>query len=146
MALTIISINVNGLRGPSKRAGFLHWLHSLSSIPDIVCLQEAHCMSSEECSSWFSSSGLSFVVSPGSINSCGCIVLYRPVLSLVSSSSDSNGRFLLCNLIIIIYRFLERHILKALWRFTILKINKKLQKTIKSLSKKKGLKAPFECV
>ena len=41
-------------------------------------------MSSEECSSWFSSSGLSFVVSPGSINSCGCIVLYRPVLSLVS--------------------------------------------------------------
>ena len=97
MALTIISINVNGLRGPSKRAGFLHWLHSLPSIPDIVCLQEPHCMSSEECSSWFSSSGLSFVVSPGSINSCGCIVLYRPVLSLVSSSSDSNGRFLLCN-------------------------------------------------
>ena len=54
-------------------------------------------MSSEECSSWFSSSGLFFVVSPGSINSCGCIVLYLPVLSLVSSSSDSNGRFLLCN-------------------------------------------------
>ena len=75
MALTIISINVNGLRGPSKRAGFLHWLHSLPSIPDIVCLQEAHCMSSEEC--------LSFVVSPGSINSCGCIVLYRPVLVLL---------------------------------------------------------------
>ena len=49
-------------------------------------------------------------------------------------------------IIIIIYRFLERHILKALWRFTILKINKKLQKTIKSLSKKKGLEAPFKCV
>ena len=32
-------------------------------------------MSSEEC--------LSFVVSPGSINSCGCIVLYRPVLVLL---------------------------------------------------------------
>lgn len=45
-----------------------------------------------------------------------------------------------------IYKFLERHILKALWRFTILKINKKLQKTMKSLSKKKGLEAPFECV
>ena len=49
-------------------------------------------------------------------------------------------------IIIIIYGFLERHILKALWRFTILKINKKLQKTIKSLSKNKGLKAPFERV
>ena len=43
-------------------------------------------------------------------------------------------------IIIIIYRFLERHILKALWRFTILKINNLTnQKTIKSLSKKKGL-------
>ena len=83
MALTIISINVNGLRGPSKRAGFLHWLHSLPSIPDIVCLQEAHCMSSEECSSWFSSSGLSFVVSPGSINSCR---LYRLVSSCFVAS------------------------------------------------------------
>ena len=97
MALTIVSINVNGLRGLSKRAGFLHWLHSLPGIPDIICLQEAHCMSSEECSSWFSSPGLSFAVSPGSINPCGCIVLYRPVLSLVSSSSDSSGRFLLCH-------------------------------------------------
>ena len=54
-------------------------------------------MSSEECSSWFSSSGLSFVVSPGSINSCGCIVLYRPFFLLVFSSSDSSGRFLLYN-------------------------------------------------
>ena len=69
MALTIISIDVNGLRGPSKQAGFLHRLHSLLCIPDLVCLQEALFMSSEECSSWFSSSGLSFVVSPGSINS-----------------------------------------------------------------------------
>ena len=52
-------------------------------------------MSSEERLSWFSFSRLSFVVSPGTINSCGFIVLYRPVLSLVSSSSDSSGRFLL---------------------------------------------------
>ena len=38
------------------------------------------------------------------------------------------------NIIIIIYRFLERHILKALWRFTILKINNLTnQKTIKKL-------------
>ena len=52
-------------------------------------------MSSEERLSWFSFSGLSFVVSPGAINSCGFIVLYRPVLSLVSSSSDYSGRFIL---------------------------------------------------
>ena len=99
MALTIISIDVNGLRGLTRRARFLDWLHSLLCIPDIVCLQEALCMSSEECSSWpwFSSSGLSFVVSPGSINSCECFVLYCPVLSVVSSSWDSSDRFLLCN-------------------------------------------------
>ena len=60
-----------------------------------------------------------------------------------SHTSFSSSHLVLLNheisIIIIIYRFLERHILKALWRFTILKINKKLQKTIKSLSKKKGL-------
>ena len=61
-------------------------------------------------------------------------------------SHDTRGVLKIKIIIIIIYRFLERHILKALWRFTILKINKKLQKTIKSLSKKKGLKAPFECI
>ena len=60
--------------------------------------------------------------------------------------SSATGRHYPIQQIIIIYRFLERHILKALWRFTIMKINKKLQKTIKSLFKKKGLKAPFECV
>ena len=36
-------------------------------------------------------------MSPGSINSCGCFVLYCPVLSVVSSSWDSSDRFLLCN-------------------------------------------------
>ena len=65
---------------------------------------------------------------------------------LLSTPVPSHDNIKIIIIIIIIYRFLERHILKALWRFRILKINKKLQKTIKSLSKKKGLKAPFECV
>ena len=96
MALSVISVNVNGLRDQSKRAGFVQWLHSLPVVPDVVCLQEAHCISLSECQSWFQSSGLSVVASPGSNKSCGCIVLFRPVLSLVKSSSDSCGRFLLC--------------------------------------------------
>ena len=59
----------------------------------------------------------------------------------------SLAAYLMVIIIIIIYRFIERHILKALWRFTILKINTLTnQKTIKSLSKKKGLEAPFKCV
>ena len=33
----------------------------------------------------------------GHFNSCGCFVLYCPVLSVVSSSWDSSDRFLLRN-------------------------------------------------
>ena len=94
MALTIISINVNGLRGPSKRAGFL--LHSLPCIPDIVCLQEAHCMSSEEwwlvLLFWFIFCGVSSIHE--------LVWMYRLVSSCFVASlvlSDSNGRFLLYN-------------------------------------------------
>ena len=63
---------------------------------DIVCLQETHCVSVAECSSWFWSSGFDSVVSGGSTHSCGCIVLFRPTVFLVNSWCDSNGRFLQC--------------------------------------------------
>ena len=96
MALLLVSVNVDGLRDQTKRAGFMHWLHSLPFVPDVVCLQEAHCTSPSECESWFRSSGFSVVASSGSSRSCGCIVLFRPMLSLVKSSSDNCGRFLLC--------------------------------------------------
>ena len=96
MALLLVSVNVDGLRDQTKRAGFMHWLHSLPFVPDVVCLQEAHCTSPSECEYWFRSSGFSVVASSGSSRSCGCIVLFRPMLSLVKSSSDNCGRFLLC--------------------------------------------------
>ena len=48
------------------------------------------------CLSWFSSSGFDFVLSPGSIHSCGCIVLFRPSLSLVNSWCDTDGQFVQC--------------------------------------------------
>lgn len=63
---------------------------------DVVCLQETHCISPAECSSWFSSSGFSFVLSPGSTHSCGNIVLFRPSLSLVNSWCDADGCFVQC--------------------------------------------------
>ena len=74
----------------------MQWLQSLSVIPDVVCLQESHCVSVVECRSWFLSSGYSVVSSPGSHKSCGCIILFRPCLSQVSSQSDSSGRFIQC--------------------------------------------------
>ena len=96
MALSILSLNCNGIRDQSKRAGLIQWLRSLPAIVDVVCLQETHCRSLTECTSWFGSSGFLFCISPGSSHSCGCIILYRPTLSLVDSQPDVCGRLLLC--------------------------------------------------
>ena len=96
MALSVVTLNCNGIRDCSKRTGLLQWLRLLPASVDIVCLQETHCVSASECSSWFLSSGLSFALSPGTNKSCGCIVLFRPSLSFVDSWSDSEGRFLQC--------------------------------------------------
>ena len=44
----------------------MQWLQALPSPVDIVCLQEVHCKSVEECSRWFSFTGLSCVASSAS--------------------------------------------------------------------------------
>ena len=72
---TFITLNDNGLREPNKRMSFLQWLSHLSV--DIVCLQETHVSSCHEGDSWFSSYGFYVVSSPGSIHSCGSVILNR---------------------------------------------------------------------
>ena len=57
MALSIVTLNANGLRDQSKRAGLLQWFRTLTVVPDIVCLQECHCSSDLECQTWFRSFG-----------------------------------------------------------------------------------------
>lgn len=69
MALSILTLNVNGLRDQPKRLGLVQWLRSLLSSVDIVCLQDTHCISDAEGQSWFSSCGFGFVLSPGSVRS-----------------------------------------------------------------------------
>lgn len=96
MALSVLSLNVNGLRDPNKRVGLIQWLRSLPTV-DVICLQETHYVSEAECHSWFVRSGFNSVVSPGSNHSCGCIVLYRPALNLVQLSCDIPGRSLFCH-------------------------------------------------
>ena len=96
MALSIISLNVNGLHESSKRDGLLQWMRSLPVTVDVVSLQETHCSSDVECNSWFSSSGFSFALSPGTPRSGGCIILYRPVLQLVNLWCEVPGCSLLC--------------------------------------------------
>ena len=87
-------LNANGLRDPTKRGGLLYWLRAFPSLPDFVCLQETHCVSVAECSSWFLSSGYSFVSCLGSVKSCGCILVFRSRSTLVRSFCDADGRFL----------------------------------------------------
>ena len=94
MALSILTLNANGLRDASKRAGLLQWLRTLAV--DVICLQEAHCISANECQAWFLSSGFSFSVSPGTNKSCGSLILFRPFLTFVDSWCDPDGRFLQC--------------------------------------------------
>ena len=96
MAMSIVTLNANGLRDQSKRAGLLRWLRSLTAVPDIVCLQECHCSSDLECQAWFRASGYLCALAAGSTHAGGCIILFRPTLSLVQSRSKSDERFLLC--------------------------------------------------
>ena len=77
MALTVISVNVNGLRNENRRLGFLQWLSHLS--PSVVCLQETHAVSSADLQSWFSGFGFLCAGSFGSVHSRGVAVLYRPI-------------------------------------------------------------------
>ena len=80
---SFITLNVNGLRDPNKRMSFLQWLSNLSV--DFVCLQETHILSCAECESWFSSYGFMTVASPGSVHSCGIVILYCPKFELSNS-------------------------------------------------------------
>ena len=75
---------------------FLQWLSNLSV--DFACLQETHVLSDDECSSWFSSCGFQAVCSSGSIHSCGSVIIFRPIYSLVNSWKDDAGRFLMIEL------------------------------------------------
>ena len=88
MALSIVTLNANGLRDQSKRAGLLQWFRSSSVVPDIVCLQECHCSSDLECQTWFRASGYLCVLAAGSTDARGCIILIQPTLSLVQSWSE----------------------------------------------------------
>lgn len=94
MALNILTLNVNGLRDANKRAGLLMWLSNLSV--SFVVLQETHVSSCSEADSWFCRYGFQVVASPGSLRSCGTVVLYRPIFHLCKVQRDNDGRFVLC--------------------------------------------------
>ena len=87
MALSVLSLNCNGIRDQPKRAGLVQWLRSLPVSVDIVCLQETHCLSLSECSLWFQSCGFSCALSCGSVHSCGCVVVVISIVNLCSAAN-----------------------------------------------------------
>ena len=91
---SLLSININGLRDPVKRAAFVRWLHSLN--PDLCCIQESHSVSDVELTSWFSASGYTAIASHGSAKSSGVIILYKRTFTLVDTSRDFSGRLVAC--------------------------------------------------
>ena len=93
MALTLVTVDVNGLRDANKRARLLHKLSHLSA--SFVCLQETHISSCSDGEHWFSSFGFQVVSSPGSVRSL-TVVLYRPIFHLLNVWNDTEGRFVLC--------------------------------------------------
>lgn len=103
MDLKIATLNANGLCYLNKRMGILQWLSHLAF--DVVCPQEVHVISLDECTTWFSCYGYLIAASCGPNHSCGNVILYRPVYSLISCSSDSNGRFVSCDFLAVIVVF-----------------------------------------
>ena len=91
MALTVISVNANGLGDEDRRLGFLQWLSHLS--PSVVCLQETHAVLSVDLQSWFSRFGFLCAGSFGSVLSRGVAVLYRPIFDCRSVVCEFDGRF-----------------------------------------------------
>ena len=61
----------------------------------ISCLQETHVTDAAEASLWFSSSGFLTVTAPGTVHSCGQVLLYRPSFSLVNSWVELEGHYLM---------------------------------------------------
>ena len=93
MALNIATLNIYGLRDVNKRMGFIQWF--LFQSWDILCLQECHVLSSEECAAWFSAAGYDSVVSPGSNRSRGSVILFKKSIALKNHWVDSEGRLVL---------------------------------------------------
>ena len=76
--MRFLTLIVNGLQDANKRMVFLQWWSHLSV--DFVCLQETHVLSVDECTSWFSSHGFLAVCSPGSVHSCGSVIIFQPFI------------------------------------------------------------------
>ena len=100
-ALSIITLNIQGLWAPDHRHTLFSWLNCVKA--DIIALQETHSTSQDEFRSWVAEESsannnfqrYSVVSSPGSIRSRGVAVLYKPSLEVQRVITDDEGRFVI---------------------------------------------------
>jgi exonuclease III len=99
--LSILTLNVQGLRSELNRTTLFSWLNCVKA--DIICLQETHSISCEEFDSWIrlesehgnNLQNYSVVSLPGSHRSSGVAILYKSSVKLVHSVIDNAGRLVI---------------------------------------------------
>jgi exonuclease III len=102
-SLSLLTLNIQGLRAPNNRATLFSWLNCVQA--DIICLQETHSTSVAEFESWVlfeTNAGnnlqqYSVISSPGSVRSAGVAVLYKPSLKLDATFHDDVGRLVIAH-------------------------------------------------
>ena len=94
MALTIVSLNVNGLKDRKKRHTFFHWLKMNNF--DFCLLQETHCDSDNEIEKWRNEWAGKAYFSLGTNMSKGVATLIKPNLDVdvCDKIIENNGRYL----------------------------------------------------
>ena len=92
MALSICSVNVNGIAERPKRERVFNFLHTFSF--DICLLQETHLSTLDQGEAWNREWGGSTVWSPGSNRSKGVGVLFSPAntVKIIDYKIDTDGR------------------------------------------------------
>ena len=100
MTLKILSLNVNGIRDYKKRTTVFYWLKQQKA--DICLLQETHCESQNDISSWSNEWEGQTFWSIGTNYSRGVAILIKEKLDITITNIeiDTNGRYLAINIAI----------------------------------------------
>ena len=95
MAVTIATLNVNGLRNDQKRDMVFNYLTRKTI--SIICLQETHSVQTDEdiwCKQW-GGGGCNIIFSHGKSNSRGVAILtsFKSGFDIVTHQRDNKGRW-----------------------------------------------------
>ena len=97
MALTILSLNVRGIRDDAKRREIFNWLRAKK--PSICMLQEVHCTENSN-PFWKAEWGYEAFFSSFESNKAGVCILFQNNFNLqfYRSYIDPSGRFIICDI------------------------------------------------